>query len=232
LANRVVKDIFDSIKNGRKVLTEVESKKIFKIYGIPVVDGQLARTKEEAVAAAEKIGFPIVLKIVSPDITHKSDAKCVILGLTDSGAVKSGFDEVIANANKFKRDAEIHGVLVQHMAPQGKEVIVGMSKDAQFGPALMFGLGGIMVEIANDVSLRVAPIERKDAFEMIHEIRGYPILEGARGGERADLDALAEILLAASGLAMDWQEIKEFDINPIFAYTKGALSVDARIILE
>jgi len=232
LAKRIAKDILDSIKNGRKVLTEIESKEIFKAYGIPVVDGQLARTKEEAVTAAEKIGFPVVLKIVSPDITHKSDAKCVILGLANSGEVKSGFDKVIANANKFKRDAEIHGVLVQRMAPQGKEVIVGMSKDAQFGPALMFGLGGVMVEIAGDVSLRVAPIERKDAFEMIREIRGYPILEGARGGERADLDALVEILLSASRLAMDWQEIKEFDINPIFAYTKGALSVDARIILE
>jgi acetyl-CoA synthetase (ADP-forming) len=232
LAKRIAKEILDSIKNGRKVLTEIESKEIFKAYGIPVVDGQLARTREEAVGAAEKIGFPVVLKIVSLDITHKSDAKCVILGLTNSGEVKSGFDKVLANANKFKRDAEIHGVLVQHMAPQGKEVIVGMSKDAQFGPALMFGLGGVMVEITGDVSLRVAPIERKDAFEMISEIRGYPILEGARGGERADLDALVEILLSASRLAMDWQEIKEFDINPIFAYAKGALSVDARIILE
>jgi acetyl-CoA synthetase (ADP-forming) len=232
LTNRIAKEFFDSIKNGRKVLTEVESKEIFKAYGIPVVDGQLARTKEEAVAAAEKIGFPVVLKIVSPDITHKSDAKCVILGLVNSEEVKSGFDRVLANANRFKRDAEIHGVLVQRMAPQGREVIVGMSKDAQFGPALMFGLGGVTVEIAEDVSFRVAPIERKDAVEMIREIRGYPILEGARGGERVDFDALAEILLSASRLAMDWQEIKEFDINPIFAYTKGALSVDARIILE
>jgi acetyl-CoA synthetase (ADP-forming) len=232
LAKRIAKDILDSIKNGRKVLTEIESKEIFKAYGIPVVDGQLARTREEAVVVAEKIGFPVVLKIVSPDITHKSDAECVILGLANPGEVKSGFNKVLANANKFKRDAEIHGVIVQRMAPQGKEVIVGMSKDAQFGPALMFGLGGVMVEIAGDVSLRVAPIERKDAFEMIREIRGYPILDGARGGERADFDALVEILLSASRLAMDWEEIKEFDINPIFAYTKGALSVDARIILE
>jgi len=232
LSERIAKEIFDSIGNGRKVLTEIESKEIFKAYGIPVVDGQLARTREEAVTVAEKIGFPVVLKIVSPDITHKSDVKCVLLGLANSEEVESGFGKVLANANKFKRDAEIHGVLVQRMAPQGREVIVGMSKDAQFGPALMFGLGGVMVEIAGDVSLRVAPIEQKDAFEMIREIRGYPILEGARGGERVDLGALVEILLSASRLAMDWQEIKEFDINPIFAYTKGALSVDARIILE
>jgi acyl-CoA synthetase (NDP forming) len=232
LAERIAKEILDSIENGRKVLTEIESKAILEIYGIPVVDGQLARTKDEAVTAAEKIGFPVVLKIVSPDIPHKSDARCVILGLSNSAEVKSGFDRVLANANMFKRDAEIHGVLVQRMAPQGREVIVGMSKDAQFGPVLMFGLGGVMVEIAGDVSLRVAPIERKDAFEMIREIRGYPILEGVRGGERVDLDALVDILLSASRLAMDWQEIKEFDINPIFAYTKGALSVDARIILE
>jgi acetyl-CoA synthetase (ADP-forming) len=232
LAKRIAKEILDSIKDGRKVLTEVESKEILKAYGIPVVDGHLARTKEEAVAAAEKIGFPVVLKIVSPDILHKSDAKCVILGLNNLTEVESGFDRLLANANRFKRDAEIHGVLVQRMAPRGREVIVGMSKDAQFGPVLMFGLGGVWVEMAEDVSFRVAPIEQKDAVEMIREIRGYPILEGARGGERVDFDALVEILLSASRLAMDWQEIKEFDINPIFAYEKGALSIDARIILE
>ena len=214
------------------MLTEPESKEIFKAYGIPVVEGQLAKTQEEAVAAAEKLGFPLVLKVVSPDITHKSDAKCVLLGLNSASEVKSGFEQVLANAKKFKQDADIHGVLVQRMAPLGKEVIVGMSKDAQFGPAMMFGLGGITVEIFKDVSFRVAPLARKDALEMIHEIRGYQVLEGARGGEKADIDALAEILLAASRLAMDWQEIKEFDLNPIFAYPKGALAVDARIILE
>ena len=214
------------------MLTEPESKEIFKAYGIPVVEGQLAKTQEEAVAAAEKLGFPIVLKVVSPDVTHKSDAKCVLLGLNSVSEGKSGVEQVLANAKKFKQDADIHGVLVQRMAPLGKEVIVGMSKDAQFGPAMMFGLGGITVEIFKDVSFRVAPLMRKDALEMIHEIRGYQVLEGARGGEKADIDALAEVLLAASRLAMDWQEIKEFDLNPIFAYPKGALAVDARIILE
>lgn len=232
MAKRVVREIFDSLKKGRKVLTEPESKEIFKAYGIPVVEGQLAKTQEEAVAAAEKLGFPLVLKVVSPDITHKSDAKCVLLGLNSADEVKSGFEHVLANAKKFKQDADIHGVLVQRMAPLGKEVIVGMSKDAQFGPAMMFGLGGITVEIFKDVSFRVAPLTRKDALEMIHEIRGYQVLEGARGGEKADIDALVEILLAASRLAIDWQEIKEFDLNPIFAYPKGALAVDARIILE
>jgi len=232
LAKRVVREIFDSLKKGRKVLTEPESKEIFKAYGIPVVEGQLAKTQEEAVAAAEKLGFPIVLKVVSPDITHKSDAKCVLLGLNSADEVKSGFEQVLANAKKFKQDANIHGVLVQCMAPSGKEVIVGMSKDAQFGPAMMFGLGGITVEIFKDVSFRVAPLARKDALEMIRETRGYQVLEGARGGEKADIDALVEILLAASRLATDWQEIKEFDLNPIFAYPKGALAADARIILE
>jgi len=232
LAKRVVREILDSLKKGRKVLTEPESKEIFKAYGIPVVEGQLAKTQEEAVAAAEKLGFPIVLKVVSPDITHKSDAKCVLLGLNSADEVKSGFEQVLANAKKFKQDANIHGVLVQCMAPPGKEVIVGMSKDAQFGPAMMFGLGGITVEIFKDVSFRVAPLARKDALEMIRETRGYQVLEGARGGEKADIDALVEILLAASRLATDWQEIKEFDLNPIFAYPKGALAVDARIILE
>jgi len=232
LAKRVVREIFDSLKKGRKVLTEPESKEIFKAYGIPVVEGQLAKKQEEAVAAAEKLGFPLVLKVASPDITHKSDVKCVLLGLNSMDEVKIGFEQVLANAKKFKQDADIHGVLVQRMAPLGKEVIVGMSKDAQFGPAMMFGLGGITVEIFKDVSFRVAPLARKDALEMIRETRGYQVLEGARGGEKADIDALVEILLAASRLATDWQEIKEFDLNPIFAYPKGALAADARIILE
>jgi len=231
LPQKVVRDIFDSLK-GRKVLTEPESKEVFKTYGVPVVEGQMVKTWEEAVVAAEKLGFPVVLKIVSPDITHKSDAKCVLIGLNDVAEVKRGFEQVMENAEKFKRDANIQGVIVQRMAPSGKEVIVGMSKDPQFGPALMFGLGGVMVEVMRDVSFRVAPLNKRDALEMIREIRGYPVLEGARGGEPADIEALASILIAASKMAMEWQEIKEFDLNPVFAYSKGALAVDARIILE
>ena len=231
MPQKVVRDIFDSLK-GRKILTEPESKEVFKVYGVPVVEGQMAKTWEEAVVAAEKLGFPVVLKIVSPDITHKSDAKCVLIGLNDVAEVKRGFEQVMENAEKFKRDANIQGVIVQRMAPSGKEVIVGMSKDPQFGPALMFGLGGVMVEVMRDVSFRVAPLNKRDALEMIREIRGYPVLQGARGGEPADIEALTNILIAASKMAMEWQEIKEFDLNPVFAYSKGALAVDARIILE
>jgi len=152
--------------------------------------------------------------------------------LNDVAEVKRGFEQVMENAEKFKRDANIQGVVVERMALPGKEVIVGMSKDPQFGPALMFGLGGVMVEVMRDVSFRVAPLNKRDALEMIREIRGYPVLQGARGGEPADIEALTNILIAASKMAMEWQEIKEFDLNPVFAYSKGALAVDARIILE
>jgi len=231
LTKKVVREIFDSLK-GRKILTEPESKGVFEAYDIPVVQGQVVKTQDEAAAEAEKLGFPVALKIVSPDIIHKSDAKCVLLGLDGAEEVKRGFGQVMANAKKFKQDADIHGVFVQRMAQPGREVVIGMNKDPQFGQALMFGLGGILVEVVRDVSFRIAPLSRRDALEMIHEIRGYPILEGARGGEPADIEALADILLAASKLAIDWQEIKEFDLNPIFVYPKGAIAVDARIILE
>jgi acetyl-CoA synthetase (ADP-forming) len=233
MANKkVVKKIFGQVKvKNRKKLTEPESEEVFKAYGVPVVKGQVVTTLAEAGAAAEKLGFPIVLKIVSPDILHKTDAKCIETNLKNVKELKMGFVKLMENAKKFNPDARIHGMLVQRMTPPGREVIVGMTNDPLFGPMLMFGLGGVLVEVMKDVSFRIAPITRQDALEMIHEIRGYPILKGARGESPVDIGSLAKILLNASKLAVEWPEIAEFDLNPIFAYRKGALAVDAMMTL-
>jgi len=173
-----------------------------------------------------------VLKIVSPDIIHKSDAGGVLLNLKNPVDVASGYSRIIENAKKYKADAKIVGVLVQEMAPQATEVIVGAIKDPQFGQTVMFGLGGIFVEILKDVNFRVAPITTEDAREMITQLKAYPLLKGYRNTPPVDIDALVEILCRTSRLVMDNPEIKELDLNPVMAYSNGAKVVDARIILE
>jgi len=173
-----------------------------------------------------------VLKIVSPDVLHKTDAGGVKLGLDDEEAVGKAFNEIISAIKKNEPSANIYGVSVQNMARPGVEVIIGMSKDPQFGPVLMFGLGGILVEVLKDVSFRIVPLAKRDAREMIKEIKGYPILEGYRGQEPADVAVLEDYLLKVSDFVDGRPEIKELDINPIFAYSDGAVAVDARVILE
>jgi len=174
----------------------------------------------------------VVLKIVSPDVIHKFDVGGVILNLKRSKEVKDAYNRILANVKKYKPDAKIVGVLVQEMAPPSTEVIVGATKDPQFGPALMFGFGGIFVEVLKDVAFRIAPITKLEAQEMITEVKAYPILRGYRGQPPADVNAIVEILLNTSKLVMDHPEIKELDLNPILVYEKGAITVDARIILE
>ncbi len=216
---------------GRTLLTEVEAKALLEEAGVPVARTLLARTREEAERAAEEVGYPVVLKIVSPDIAHKSDVGGVRLNLRDREAVGQAFDEVVGNARRAVPDARITGVAVQHMAPQGTEVIVGMTTDPQFGPVMMFGLGGIMVEVLKDVSFRLVPLEEKDARQMIDEIKGRPVLSGVRGQPPADVDALARTLLKVSEFVERHPEVRELDLNPVFAYPDGALAVDARIIV-
>lgn len=228
---------FDAIvaaarKEKRLMLTEVEAKQALKEAGIDVVDTRLAKDKAEAQRIAREIGYPVVLKIVSPDIIHKSDIGGVKVGLADEAAVSAAFDEIMAATKKANAKANVHGVAVQAMAKQGTEVILGMSKDPQFGPVLMFGLGGILVEVLKDVSFRIVPLTRRDAREMIHEIKGYPILEGYRGQEPASVEKLEDTLLKLSEFVEAHEEIKEIDLNPIFAYRDGLTAVDARIILE
>jgi acetate---CoA ligase (ADP-forming) subunit beta len=201
-------------------------------YHIPVTRFKLAKNEEEATEFAEQIGFPVVLKIVSPDIIHKSDAGGVKVNLKSTAEVRNAYRKILENAKKYDSAAKIVGVLVQEMAPQSTEVIVGAIKDPQFGQTLMFGLGGIFVEILKDVAFRIAPVTREDAYEMITKIKAYPLLTGYRKTPPADLDTIINILLNASKLVMDYPEIKELDLNPIMAYEKGAKTVDARIILE
>jgi len=219
-------------KEKRVYLNEIESKQILKEAGIPTTEIRLAKSKEEAITLSRKLGFPVVLKIVSPDIIHKSDAGGVKLNLKDEQEVAKAFDEIMAAIKKNEPKAKIEGVSVQNMARPGVEVIIGMSKDPQFGPVLMFGLGGILVEILKDVSFRIVPLAPRDAREMIRELKGYPILQGYRGQEPGNVEVLEGLLLKVSNFVENRPEIKEMDINPIFAYKDGAIAVDARVILE
>jgi acyl-CoA synthetase (NDP forming) len=230
--NKTNKIISQAENEDRKVLLEPEAKTIAAEYGIPVTKFKVATNKQEAASFAEEIGYPIVLKIVSLDIVHKSEAGGVIVNLKNAAEASSAYEKIIANIRKYKADAKIVGILVQEMAPQSTEVIVGAIKDPQFGPTLMFGLGGIFVEVLKDVNFRIAPLTAEDAREMIVELKAYPLLKGFRNTPPADIDALVSILCNTSRLVMDNPKIKELDFNPIMAYQKGAKTVDARIILE
>jgi len=232
ILNETSRILSQASKEGRKSLLETEAKTVCIEYGIPVTKFELAKSEEEAVKFAEAIGFPTVLKIVSPDIIHKSDIGGVIVGLKDADDVRQGYNRILQNVKKHDSKARIAGVLVQEMAPSSTEVIVGAIKDPQFGPAIMFGLGGVFVEVLKDVTFRVAPITEDDACEMIGEVKAYPLLKGYRNTPPVDIDAITKILLNTSRLVTDHMEIKELDLNPVIVYGKGAKTVDARIILE
>jgi acyl-CoA synthetase (NDP forming) len=225
--------ILDKVKTERRtVLTEFESKKLLERAGIPVVETRLVRTKRETISVSKKMGFPVVLKITSPDIVHKSDSGGVKLGIANATQANRAYSEIMLSVKQRYPGAIIHGLTVQKMVPPGIQVIVGMSKDPQFGPVLMFGLGGILVELLKDVSFRIVPVTKRDAAEMIKEIKGYPLLEGYRGQEPANIAALQDIIVRVSQFVERTPEIKELDLNPIFAYRDKAVSVDARIVLE
>ena len=232
IKNNTVGIISQAISVGRKALLETEAKAICAEYGIPVPTFELAKNEAQATAAAEKIGFPVVLKVVSPDIIHKSDAGGVMINLRSTLEVQNAYAQILKNAHKYNAKANIIGVLVTEMALPSIEVIVGSVKDAQFGQTIMFGLGGIFVELFKDVAFRIAPITKDDANEMVTEVRSYPLLKGYRNTPPVDIDAITDILLKVSNLVMEHQEIKEIDLNPVIVYGKGAKTVDARIILE
>lgn len=225
--------IFDQVRNeGRTILTEFESKELLKKIGIPVVETKMARNREEAVLQSQEIGFPVVVKIASPDVLHKSDSGGVKLGLNNVAQVRTAYDEMMTNVNKQYPNADIQGVSVQKMARPGTEVIIGTNKDPQFGPVIMFGLGGLFVEVLKDVSFRIIPVNKRDAQEMIQGIKGYPLLQGYRGKDPADIPALVDLILKISKFVDENPKIKELELNPVFAYSEGAVAVDARIILE
>ena len=192
----------------------------------------LAASKKEAIAAAEKLGYPVAMKIVSPQITHKSDIGGVKLKLQNRAQVGTAYDEIMAAVRKKAANATIEGVSIQKMADPGMELVIGMTKDPQFGPMLMFGLGGTTVEVLKDVAFRITPLTPEDAGSMIRQIKCYPLLQGYRGQPPVDIKYLEELLLKLSAFIEENPEIKEMDINPLIVYKRGAVAVDARIILD
>jgi acetyltransferase len=219
-------------RQGRRVLLEHEAKEIVRSYGIPVVPTKLAVSEDRAVEIARKLGYPVVVKISSPDIIHKSDIGGVITNLKSDDEVAEAFRTVISNARRYVPTASIYGATVQKMVPKGREVIIGATKDPVFGHLIMFGLGGIYIELFKDVSFRLAPLSIYEAKEMITETKAYTLLRGFRGEPPADINSIVNILLRVSKLVTDIPQIVEIDINPLFVYEIGAIAVDARIIIE
>ncbi|MFX1317276.1 MAG: acetate--CoA ligase family protein [Promethearchaeota archaeon] len=220
--------INSKIQSNQMVLTEFESKELIQEIGISIPAQKSTTTIDETITAAEDIGYPIVLKLIAEDIVHKSDTGAVKLNIKNKEELTQAYNDLM----KIISLKEKH-ISVQKMADEPiTELIIGMTTDAQFGPALMFGIGGILVELLEDVSFRIAPITEYDAKEMIHEIKGFPILDGYRGKPKADIDAIVDALLKISDFVIKHEEINEMDLNPIFIYEKGLICVDARIILK
>jgi len=219
-------------QENRTVLTEIEAKQMLMQSGINCTDTRLAATKEAAVELSEEFGYPVVLKVSSVDITHKSDAGGVKVNLKSKAEVENAFDTIMESCKAAVPTAKIEGISVQPMGKPGTEVIIGVIKDPSFGPVIMFGLGGVFVEVLKDVAFRIIPIEESDAEDMINEIKGKKLLEGYRGQEPADVAYLQQMLLKLSDFVNETPEIKEIDMNPVFAYKEGAVVVDARIILS
>ncbi len=229
-----VRELFDRVRaDGRVSIGDAEAWAVLESYGFTVPRSRLAKTPEKAIEIAEEIGYPVVLKVASPDILHKTDVGGVKLGLRSPDDVRDAFDLIVYRAGRYVPDARIWGCQVQQMVSGGREVLVGMSRDPQFGPLVAFGLGGIYVEALKDVAFRVAPFSRQEADEMIREIRSYPLLEGIRGEPPADHEAMVDALLRISQLVTDFPEIVELDINPLMVFEegRGAMAIDMRLVL-
>jgi acetyltransferase len=229
-----VRELFNRVRaEGRVSIGDAEAWTVLEAYGLRVPQSRLARTPEEGIEIAEEIGYPVVLKIASPDILHKTDVGGVKLNLGSPDDVRDAFDLIVYRAGRYVPGARIWGCQVQQMVPPGREVLVGMSRDPQFGPLVAFGLGGIYVEALKDVAFRVAPFSRQEANEMIREIRSYPLLEGVRGEPPADHEAMVDALLRISQLVTDFPEILELDINPLMVFDegRGAIAIDMRLVL-
>jgi len=221
-----------ALKEGRSSMLTNEAQQICSLHNIPNPKAYLTSNVHEAVLKAKDIGFPVALKIVSPQIIHKSDVGGVILNITNVRELEAQYKKMATEIPQRAPTAKILGILVSEMMPSSTELIVGSVRDNQFGPSVMFGMGGIFTEIYNDSAFRVAPIERIDAWNMIHELKGSRILEGARGKPPADLDAIINLLLNVSELVMEHDAISQLDFNPVMAYPDGVCAVDTRIIIE
>ncbi len=226
-----VRQVLDRVRaDKRNALTAPEGKLICDAYGIPVPQEGVATSAAEAGALAQKMGGPVVLKIVSPDILHKTEAGGVLVGLKSTDEVAKGYDTILANAKKYKADAKIVGVQVQQMLGGGQEVIVGAVTDGSFGKLVAFGLGGVLVEVLKDITFRLAPATQSDALSMLDGIQAAEMLKGVRGGEPVNREALAGLIVRVSELVNDFPEIAELDLNPVFATAKGATAADVRIV--
>jgi acetyltransferase len=229
----VRKVIDDHLRRSQAEVVEFEAQQVLRAYGLPTPRTKLARTSDEAVAAAEEIGYPVVLKIASPNISHKTDVGGVAVNLVNAREVMETFKEITARAQRMRRDAYIAGCLVQEMAPPGvREVIIGFKRDEQFGPMLMFGLGGVYVEIMKDISFKLAPLSKQDAFEIVREIKSYMLLKGLKGEKPVNFAALERILMVMSRLALDLPEVLEAEFNPILVNNERALVADVRMTLR
>lgn len=230
----LVARVFEAARARNRHILGLEAFDILKAYDIPVVKTKFAKTAEEAIIAAEEIGYPLVMKIVSPQISHKSDIGGIKLSLQNAAEVKAAYQDMMNNIQKKLPEASFEGVQLQPMLSGGKEVILGMVHDPTFGPMLMFGLGGIYVEILKDIQFAIAPVDEREAREMITGIKTYPLLAGVRGEKPSDIDALVDTILRVSRLVCDFPEIKEFEINPmmVFEKGKGALAMDLRLVLK
>jgi len=228
-----VREILEKVRaEGRDALTAPEGKLVCDAYGIPTPREGLATTADEAAALAEDIGGPVACKIVSPQILHKTEAGGVLVGVEGAQAVREAFAKIVANAKAYNASATITGVQVQQMLGGGQEVIVGATTDPTFGKVVAFGLGGVLVEVLKDVTFRLAPLDPAEARTMIDSIKAAEVLHGARGAESVDIDALADIISKVSTLVTDFPEIREFDLNPVFATSTGACAADVRILVE
>ena len=226
------KIIYDALNEGREFLLPSEAAKVAEAYGIPTLSKPLAKNLEEAEELAVKIGFPLVMEVESPQIIHKTDVGGIKVGINSLEDVRKTFKEIMENVSKARPDAEIKGIIVRKMAVQGREVAVGMHRDPIFGPLIMFGSGGIYIELYKDVSFRVAPLDTVSIDEMMQETKIYKLLTGFRGERKGDIQSVKDVIARVSQLALDFPEITDIDINPLFVYEKGCMAIDVKILLK
>lgn len=225
------REIVNKALSLKRPLLEPESKGILNSIGISTPNSGVAKDLKEAEGVSESIGYPVVLKVISPQIIHKTDFGGVIIGAKNKSEVRRDYSAIIDNIKRVVPEAEIIGILIEKMAIRSTEVIIGGIRDEQFGPTIMLGLGGIFTEILRDVSFRLAPITGEEAFRMMEELKGYPLLTGYRGSKPLDKESLSDAMVSISNLMTEVEEIKEIDLNPVFLYPKGLTAVDARVIL-
>src|SRR5215211_4588852 len=232
-AKGAVREVLDRVKaEGRTSLTAPEGMLVCDAYGIPVPKEGVANSAQDASRLADDMGYPVVLKIVSPDILHKTEAGGVLVGVKSADEVSKGYETILANAKKYKADAKIDGVQVQQMLKGGQEVIVGAVTDGSFGKLVAFGLGGVLVEVLKDITFRLAPATKADALSMLDGIQAAEMLKGVRGGDAVNRDALADLIVGVSELVSDFPEISEMDLNPVFATKESAIAADVRIVVD